>query len=120
MLKSWTVFLLVATATALAGCTSVAPWYENKPPFFAGTWELVDADNPDMVDGRIRVYNKDLTGHVTLKPGKMKRFTYRYDDAALVENYDGVEVVAKYRYYPKQGILEREVAGAGWSRYSRR
>lgn len=114
------VLILISTVT-LSGC--VASWVccGGGPPFFAGTWEMVEARDPSLVDGRIRVYNKDLTGELTLPPGKMKRFVYRYDEDTIVENFSGVEVIARYRYYPSLGILDRQVLGTeGWTRYRRR
>ena len=112
--------IILVSLVAFTGCAS---WLccGGGPPFFAGTWEMVEAQDPGLVDGRVRVYNKDLTGQLTLPPGKMKRFVFRYDDDTIVENFNGVEVVARYRYYGNLGLLERQVLGTeGWTRYRRR
>ena len=115
------VIVVLASLTLMAGC---AIWpccgKLNLPPYFAGTWRIVEAQDPALVDGRIRVYNKDLTGHLTIPPGKMQRFTFTYDQHTIVENYKGVKVVVQYQYDPNLGIMERRVVGGkGWTRYKR-
>jgi hypothetical protein len=112
--------IILISMVVITGCGS---WLccGGGPPLFAGTWEMVEAENPALVDGRVRVYNRDLTGHLTLPPGKTKQFVFTYDEDTIVENFNGVKVIARYRYYPSRGLMERHVLGTeGWVRYMRR